>query len=319
MNLESYKVLIVGDIMLDRYLYGNVSRISPEAPVPILEKVKMENKPGGAANVALNIKSLGSQPILLSVVGDDENGSVLVNSLERNKIFTNYILKERSRATTVKTRIMSGGQHLMRIDEENTSIMSSESISKLKESFLTILDLEDVDAVIFQDYDKGLLNDDLIEFFITKAKEIGLFISVDPKFNNFFSYKNVDFFKPNLKEVGSAVNKTITPEMGNLDEVCEELNSKLDFKHLFITLGDKGIYYSNIKESDIVATELRDVVDVSGAGDVVLCASTLFLLSGKSPFEVAQISNVAGGLACKKVGVATVNKYQLINEIKKKI
>lgn len=318
MNLESYKVLIVGDIMLDRYLYGNVSRISPEAPVPILEKVKMENKPGGAANVALNIKSLGSFPILLSVVGDDENGSVLVKSLEQNEILTNYILKEGNRSTTVKTRIMSGGQHLMRIDEENTSIISENSIKNLKESFLSIIEKEELDAIIFQDYDKGLLNEDLIDFMIRKAKEKDLFISVDPKFNNFFSYKNVDLFKPNLKEVGSAVNKSIYPEMDCLNDVSHELNSKLDFKHLFITLGDKGIYYANLIESNIVATELRDVVDVSGAGDVVLCASTLFLLSGKSPFEVAQISNIAGGLACKKVGVATVSKKQLISEIKKK-
>lgn len=315
-NLKPYKILIVGDIMLDRYLYGNISRISPEAPVPILEKINIENKPGGAANVALNIKSLGSTPILLSMIGDDEDGTKLINQLENNNISTKYIFREKNRITTVKTRIMSEGQHVLRIDEEDTSNITRENTDKLKNIFQYIIDFEKVDAVIFQDYDKGLLNDEFIQFLISKSKEKNIFISVDPKFDNFFSYIDTDLFKPNLKEVGAALNESIEPNLMNLDKVANKLKSKLNFKHIYITLGSKGIYYFDGNKSEIVPTKLQAVVDVSGAGDVVLSIATLsFLDKNNTPSEVAHISNVAGGIACGKVGVATVKKELLLEKI----
>jgi len=315
-SLNSYKVLIVGDIMLDRYLYGNISRISPEAPVPILEKVSIENKPGGAANVALNIKSLGSTPLLLSVIGDDENGSKLKTQLENSNISTEYLFPENGRATTVKTRIMSGGQHIMRIDEEDTTIISEKSVEKLKNLFESIIENEKIDAVIFQDYDKGLLNDEVIKYLIKITKEKKIFISVDPKFNNFFSYTNVDLFKPNLKEVGAALNTSVGSNINELDEIVTELNSKLNFEHIYITLGAKGIYHFDGKKSEVIPTKLQAVVDVSGAGDVVLSVATLFFLENITPIEIAHISNIAGGLACGKVGVATVKKDLLLEKIK---
>lgn len=316
-NLKPYNILIVGDIMLDRYLTGNIERISPEAPVPILEKVKIDNKPGGAANVALNIKSLGSNPILVSIVGDDKNGISLTQILEKDGISTSNILVDKTRQTTVKTRIMSEGQHILRIDEEDTSYLDENNKEKLLNSIKQVINKSNIDALILQDYDKGLLNNDIIESIIKIAKQKSIFISVDPKFDNFYSYKNVDLFKPNLKEVSSALNKTVTSNIKNLDEVSEELKDKLQFKHLYITLGSKGVYYSDGVLSEITPTKLKSVVDVSGAGDVVLSVSTLFFLERFSPKEVACFSNIAGGLACGKVGVATVKKKVLIEEIEK--
>ena len=316
-NLDSYNVLIVGDIMLDRYLTGNVSRISPEAPVPILEKINIDIMPGGAANVALNIKTLGSNPVLLSVVGDDDNGTKLKECIKENNISTDYIIKDNTRQTTVKTRIMSNGQHILRIDEEDSEPLDDFTKKKLLEIFQQIVKDKNINAIILQDYDKGLLDDASIQSIIKIAKENNIFVSVDPKFNNFFSYKNVDLFKPNLKEVSSALNRKITTTKKELDKVARDLQTKLDFKNLFITLGSKGIYYSgNQKKSGIVPTELRTVVDVSGAGDVVLSVATLFFIAGYSPEEVTSFSNIAGGLACGKIGVATVSKDKLIEEIK---
>ena len=315
-NLDSYNVLIVGDIMLDRYLTGNVSRISPEAPVPILEKINIDIMPGGAANVALNIKTLGSNPVLLSVVGDDDNGTKLKECIKENNISTDYIIIDNTRQTTVKTRIMSNGQHILRIDEEDTEPLDDSTKKKLLEIFQQIVQDKNINAIILQDYDKGLLDDASIQSIIKIAKENNIFVSVDPKFNNFFSYKNVDLFKPNLKEVNAALNRKINATKKELDKIAGDLQIKLNFKNLFITLGSKGIYYSdNQKKSDIVPTQLRTVVDVSGAGDVVLSVATLFFISGYSPEEVTSFSNIAGGLACGKIGVATVLKDKLLEEI----
>ena len=317
-KLKSYNVLIVGDIMLDRYLKGKVSRISPEAPVPILEKINIEIMPGGAANVALNIKSLGSNPLLLSIVGDDNNGEKLIDCIAENDISTEYIMTDKTRQTTVKTRIMSKGQHILRIDEEDVETLDENTKKQLLNTFNHIVENNDVDAVIIQDYDKGLLDDYMIQNIINTAKGKGIFISVDPKFDNFFSYKNVDLFKPNLKEVSSALNKQIAPNKDSLDKTAKELYEKLQYKNLFITLSSKGIYYSKgDKNSEIIPTKLRDVVDVSGAGDVVLSVATLFFISGYNPSEVACFANIAGGLACGKIGVATVGKDRLIEEINK--
>ncbi len=315
-KLESYNVLIVGDIMLDRYLTGKVRRISPEAPVPILENIDIDIMPGGAANVALNIKTLGSVPILLSVVGDDDNGQKLINCIGENHISTDNIIRDKSRQTTVKTRIMSNGQHILRIDEEDTDIVNNSVKEKILRSFRQIIEGNKINAIILQDYDKGLLDKYIITHIIEKAKEKNIFVAVDPKFNDFFSYKDVDLFKPNLNEVSSALNNKITPVKSDLDKTAAILNSKLNFKHLYVTLGSKGIYYSNGKnKSKIIPTKLRTVVDVSGAGDVVLSVATLFFVAGYSPEEVAVYSNLAGGLACGKVGVATVKKDRLLEEI----
>lgn len=316
-DFGNHNILIIGDIMLDRYLYGNVNRISPEAPVPILQKKELENKPGGAANVALNIKSLGSEAILLSTIGEDTDGNTLLKTLEESGISTDFIVKDKTKMTTVKTRILSGSQQLLRIDEEATTDINEATTAEIKATFLKILKKKNVEAIILQDYNKGLLSQELIEFVIEKAKENNIFVSVDPKFNNFFSYKGVDLFKPNLKEASEAISKETSTEKDNLDNIAKELHEKISYKNLFITLSSKGIYYSDSEFSEIIPTKLKDVIDVSGAGDVVLSIATITFLEKISPLEIAKISNIAGGLACGKIGVATISKKRLFEEINK--
>ncbi len=313
-DFKNYNILVIGDIMLDKYIFGNIDKISPEAPVPIFKKLNNKEKPGGAANVALNIKSLGSNPVLLSITGDDRDGNVLLRLLSENGIETYNILRDRKKMTTVKTRLMANGQHVLRIDEENTTTVNSKVERAIIEIFYEILEEKHIDAIIFQDYDKGLLSETLIWTIIEKATENNIFISVDPKFNNFFNYRNVDLFKPNLKEIEMALNRKIDTDMDKLTEAALELHSVLQYKNLFITLGDKGIFYSDGIDSRIFPTEHIDVVDVSGAGDVVLSVATIAYLEAMNTEEIAAISNKAGGLACEIMGVATITMNQLKNK-----
>lgn len=313
--LNKYNVLIIGDLMLDRYLYGNIARISPEAPVPVLEKVNVDNKPGGAANVALNIKSLGSVPFLFGITGNDVPGKTLRDLLTREGIDIKNIITVNDRPTTVKTRIMASGQHVLRIDEEISDDLNDDIQEVLKNKFDILINEVKIDAVIFQDYNKGLLNENIINHIISKCKKKSIFTAVDPKFKNFLSYKNVAFFKPNLKEISAIINQPVSPEIENLNFVAKNLKEKLNFENLFITLGEKGIYYFSDNKSEIIPTKKKNVVDVSGAGDVVISAATLFFLSDLEIENIAEISNIAGGLACDSLGVATVSKSQLMNEL----
>jgi len=310
-DFKSYNILIIGDIMLDKYIYGNIEKISPEAPVPIFQMMHNEEKPGGAANVALNIKSLGSNPVLLSIVGDDRDGNKLLMLLEESGVETFNILRDIKKMTTVKTRLMANGQHVLRIDEENPISVDKEAERIISEQFLKIVEERDINAIILQDYDKGLLGKEMIEFFINKARENNIFIAVDPKFNNFYDFKNVDLFKPNLKEIETALNQRIKTGKDELVRAAVELHNILKFKNLFITLGDKGIFYSDGENHDIFPTEHIDVVDVSGAGDVVLSVATIAYLENMDIEDIAVVSNKAGGLACEIMGVATISMAQL--------
>lgn len=314
-ELKDFKVLIIGDLMLDRYLYGNIVRISPEAPVPVLEKVNEENKPGGAANVAINIKSLGSTPYLFGMIGNDDEGKTLLELLMKNGISTDNIIQVNDRPTTVKTRIMASGQHVLRIDEETSDEINGTIQEQIKKSFDILSEKTEIDAVIFQDYNKGLLNDNIIVYIVKKCIEKGIFTAVDPKFKNFLSFRNVDFFKPNLKEISTILNLDIYPDIENLNLAANKLKDQLHFKNLFVTLGEKGIYYWSAGKSEIITTKKKNVVDVSGAGDVVISAASLYFLSNLEIESIAQISNIAGGLACDSLGVATVSKNQLLEAL----
>ncbi len=314
-ELKEFNIIIIGDLMLDRYLYGNIARISPEAPVPVLEKVKVENKPGGAANVALNIKSLGSNPYLFGITGDDNAGNILNEILSSDGIETDNIIRIHGRPTTLKTRIMASGQHLLRIDDEICDEIDDEIQQAVKVKFDTLIQKVKIAAVIFQDYNKGFLTEKLINYIINQCSLNGIFTGVDPKFNNFLSYKNVNFFKPNLKEISAVLNLNILPEKEKLDIAAAKLHQELSFDNLFITLGEKGIYYYNHTNSDVIPTKKKNIVDVSGAGDVVISAATLFFLLDLSIEKIAEISNIAGGLACDSLGVATVTKAQLMEAV----
>ncbi|HHH54108.1 MAG TPA: hypothetical protein ENK91_10645 [Bacteroidetes bacterium] len=313
-DFKQKNILIIGDIMLDKYIYGNINRISPEAPVPVLEMKQKYHKPGGAANVAMNIKSLGSNPVLFSILGDDRDGNVLLKILKQNGIDTKNVLRDNKKATTVKTRIMANGQHVLRIDEENIKPVDKKMNELLIYVFDNIIEENEIDGVIIQDYDKGLLNEDFIKIIIQKLNKSNIPIAVDPKFNNFFIYKNVDIFKPNIKEVSIALNKQIEPTVNILHETGQELFEYLDYKNLFITLGEKGIYYSDGEKSEIHPTKKIDVVDVSGAGDVVISILMLGLLNNMDIKEIIKLANIAGGLACEKMGVTNITKNRLFGE-----
>ncbi len=314
-DFKNYNILIIGDIMLDKYIYGNIEKISPEAPVPVFEIKSNDAKPGGAANVALNIKSLGSTPLLMSILGDDRDGNHLIKLLKKNKIDTFNVLREIKTITTVKTRLMANGQHILRIDEEKTEPLHYKMEELISYLFEENLENNKIDAVIIQDYNKGLLNESLIEFVIEKAGSRNIFTAVDPKINNFLTYKNVDLFKPNLKEIEIALNRKIGTEQPELEQAAIDLHSVLNYKNLFITLGEKGIFYSDGAEFKIFPTKQIDVVDVSGAGDAVLSVATLAFLEGMNIEKIAELSNIAGGLACQKMGVATIGLKQLKEKI----
>ncbi|MEZ4908105.1 MAG: bifunctional ADP-heptose synthase [Saprospiraceae bacterium] len=316
-KLDSFNIIIIGDLMLDKYIYGKVKRISPEAPVPVFEKHSTTNKPGGAANVALNIKAMGSTPYLIGLLGEDVEGSELENILNSKDISTDFIVKSNTRPTTTKTRIMSSGQHILRIDEEDIENINAEIRKKIIDKFDDLTDSTTIHGIIFQDYDKGLLDDEIIKYIIRKSKEKNIFTAVDPKFRNFLSYKNVDFFKPNLKEIGDYVQlpKDITIE--KLNNAYQFLKSSINPEKIFITLSDKGIYYNSQLKNGILPASRREIVDVSGAGDVVISISTILFLMNTDIEKIACISNIAGGIACGHLGVAVVSKEEILNGIEK--
>lgn len=301
--------------MLDSYLYGSIQRISPEAPVPVLEKINLENKPGGAANVALNVKSLGCDSILLGIVGEDNSGKILIELLNKNKIETENIITVKNRPTTVKTRILSGSHHILRIDEEEISDIESADLDKLMHSFDAIIEKKSIDAVIIQDYNKGLLNQELIIHIIKECNKKNIFSSVDPKYKNFNCYSGVKFFKPNLKEISEILNEKIYADINSLVKAANKLQEIMKYENLFITLGEKGIFFKNNEKTGIIPTKKKNVIDVSGAGDVVISAATIFFLHELEIEKIAELSNIAGGLACDYLGVATITKSQLLEAI----
>lgn len=316
MNLfKNKKILIIGDVMLDSYLFGNVDRISPEAPVPIVDVIVKQDKLGGAANVAYNIKNLGGTPIICSVIGKDQKGEIFLELLKKMKISTTYIYRSENRITTNKTRIVGNNHQMLRIDEEIKS-----ELGKDQKDFLLIIDKifenEDLDCILFQDYDKGILNDIIINYIIKKANLSNIPIVVDPKKKNFSIYENVTLFKPNFKEFKEGMNIIDSDRLQLLDNGAKLLH-KRGIKIVFITLSENGIYisYKNGKKviSKIIPGISRDVVDVSGAGDTVAAVAAM-LLGNIDIEEIAKISNLAGGIVCEEVGVVPINLEKLLEE-----
>jgi len=301
--------------MLDSYFFGNVDRISPEAPVPIVDIIKKENKLGGAANVAYNIKNLGGTPILCSVIGKDNNGDAILSLLKEKEISTNYIIQSSIRITTNKTRIIGNKCQILRIDEEITEDLNNES-DNLISLVISTIENEHVDCVLFQDYDKGVLNENIIKIIIEKANSLGISILVDPKKKNFNYYENIKLFKPNFKEFKESINLNISDKNELLKEGSIILHNK-GINIIFITLSENGIFISYKKEgkiiSKIIPTTQRNIIDVSGAGDSVISVLSM-LINDIEIEEIAKISNLAGGIACEKVGVVSIDKNRLLNE-----
>lgn len=313
-SFNKKNVLIIGDVMLDAYWWGSVNRISPEAPVPIVAVKNKEYRLGGAANVALNLRKLGANPVLVSVIGDDQEGKEFLNLLEREGIDGKYLQVSQQRPTTVKTRVIGNRHQLLRVDSEKVEELPRRQTGRLWKSVEVLID--NTDVIIFEDYDKGILTRGMIKKVIERAKESGIPTVVDPKRRNFLSFKGATLFKPNLKEFQSGLNIDLNkkPSKEELKEASETLFNKLGIEISFITLSDRGVFVSDRLESHLIPAHVRSVSDVSGAGDTVVAVASLALSSELELPLIAEIANLAGGLVCEKVGVAPVEKDLLLEE-----
>ena len=315
-KFNGLRILVIGDVMLDAYVMGKVNRISPEAPVPIVSLENEDARIGGAGNVALNLLALGAKPIICGVIGEDFSGDKLLNLFEKNGISTDGLVKSMVRKTTVKTRVISNKQQLLRIDSESTfPLLESEEI-KLNNTIQNIIN-QGVDGIIFEDYNKGVLTDSVIQNTIKIAKEKDIPTAVDPKKENFLSYKGVSLFKPNLKELkeGLNLNFDFNSNKDLFEKGIEVLEEKLQNEISFVTLSENGVFIKNQTEKYYVPAHMRSISDVSGAGDTVIAVATLCLISGASTKQIAQISNLAGGLVCEKSGVVSISKNDLLKEV----
>lgn len=319
-SFNKLNVLIVGDVMLDSYVWGTVNRISPEAPVPIVAAQKRENRLGGAANVALNIKAMGAKPILCSVIGNDSNGKLFSQLIKKEQLTAEGIIIVNDRPTTSKTRIIGNHHQMLRIDEEVTNAISDAQSKKLFQLISKIISTKKIDALIFEDYDKGVLSKNLIEELIKLAKKNSIPTSVDPKKNNFLAYKNVTLFKPNLRELKEGLKlETDLSVPKNLKNAIQLLSKTLNCSICLITLSERGIYISQGKSEYWLPAHIRTISDVSGAGDTVIAVATLCLAAKSSLEFMAALANLAGGLVCEKLGVVSVDKQQLLEEAKQLI
>ena len=315
-KFNGLRILVIGDVMLDAYVMGKVNRISPEAPVPIVSLENEDARIGGAGNVALNLLALGAKPIICGVIGEDSSGDKLLNLFEKNGISTDGLVKSMVRKTTVKTRVISNKQQLLRIDSESTfPLLESEEI-KLNNTIQNIIN-QGVDGIIFEDYNKGVLTDSVIQNTIKIAKEKDIPTAVDPKKENFLSYKGVSLFKPNLKELkeGLNLNFDFNSNKDLFEKGIEVLEEKLQNEISCVTLSENGVFIKNQTEKYYVPAHMRSISDVSGAGDTVIAVATLCLISGASTKQIAEISNLAGGLVCEKSGVVSISKNDLLKEV----
>jgi D-glycero-beta-D-manno-heptose-7-phosphate kinase len=311
-SFNSLTALVIGDVMIDAYYWGKVERISPEAPVPVVQVNKKENRLGGAANVALNVKSMGAKAIICSVVGDGTKGDIFRSTLKESGFTTEGIIDSPSRMTTVKTRVISQGHHLLRVDEENTSPLNATDQTHLLDCVMGILERQKVDVIIFEDYNKGVLTETVISTILAEAKKRKIPTAVDPKKELFFAYRGCTLFKPNLKELkeGMQVEFDKDDEDG-LNRAMDQLRAQLNNELTMVTRSEKGV---KIKGNDVnyqVEAHPREILDISGAGDTVISVAALVLAAGGNPQCMAQLSNLAGGLVCEKVGVVPIDKKLL--------
>jgi rfaE bifunctional protein kinase chain/domain len=308
-SFDSLRVLVIGDIMLDRYLRGSVGRQSPEADVDVLDHSETTSKIGGAGNVALNFKALGAATSIISIIGDDKSGLELKDLLEKEGV-DHCLIKDIERPTTVKTRIIADDQHLLRIDFEKTKAISSkieaEVLAKTIDQFETALP----DIIVLQDYNKGLLTSSLIKKIINHSKERDVFISVDPKKENFWAYRGVDLFKPNLRETEEALSSELK-ENSAWVEAANQLKSRLHAKNVVVTLSEHGILLLNDDSCKLVPTDPVEIVDVCGAGDAVLAILSVLLHLGVDFEQCGLWANKVGAQICQTSGVSTIRKESL--------
>lgn len=309
------KILIIGDVMIDTYLWGKVDRVSPEAPVPIVSDIIEENRLGGAANVALNVKSLGAVPILCSVIGGDEKGGIFLDLLDEQNLSNVGITVDDYRITTQKTRVISGFKHLLRIDEEIENYLSKRVQDNFIEMILSLVESGGIDAVIFQDYDKGVITPSIISRVTRLASKLRIPVMADPKFRNFGKYRKVTIFKPNLKEFNRGLNINASKtDQELITQEGDRFRKELGQEILMVTLSDHGIIVIANGIQQLIPAIPRKITDVSGAGDTVISVSALCYAGGMSAIQSAALANLAGGQVCEKSGVVPVNREQLLRE-----
>jgi D-glycero-beta-D-manno-heptose-7-phosphate kinase len=314
-SFNKLNVLIIGDVMIDAYMWGNVSRISPEAPVPVVAISKRENRLGGAANVALNIQAMGATPFLCSYIGNDESGKLFSDLMKKQKLSSEGILKSRSRITTIKTRVLGGNHQMIRVDEENDSPVSATESAALFQAIKKMISSKKINVIIFEDYDKGCITPSLIASVVEFSKQKNIPVVVDPKKKNFMDYKGVTMFKPNLKELKEGLKTDFdSSNMKELSKLVDAFMRKQNIDASLITLSEKGVYINDKRTKTLIPAHVRDITDVSGAGDTVVSVAALCLASNLSAVNTATLANLAGGLVCEKVGVVPVNKKELLQE-----
>ena len=307
-------ILVVGDVMIDRYLSGNVNRVSPEAPVPVVHLQGIDNRLGGAANVALNLKALGATPYLCSVIGKDENADAFLGLLPKHNLSTRGIIQSAERKTTVKTRVLAQNQHLLRVDIEDTHDLSSHERNTYLEVIRDILDTKDIHAILFQDYNKGVLCHKAISEIVLEAVKRDIPTAVDPKNNNFWAYKHVTLFKPNLKEIRAQLPFKVNTDTASLIKATEAINERIGNQITLITLSEAGLFIADKEDQALVPTQARSIADVCGAGDTVISVATIGIALRMPLREIATLANLAGGQVCEKVGVVPVDAAQLKKE-----
>ena len=307
------KVLIIGDLMIDSYTWGKVSRISPEAPVPVVNVIRRESRLGGAGNVVLNISSLGATAVICSVIGDDAPGRELQKIILDANLSTDGLIVEPGRMTTVKERIIAGSQQVVRVDSETENSISLSSqqalLAHIKDS------MSDVDVIIFEDYDKGVLSAELIQSVISMAKENNIPTVVDPKRKNFFAYQGATLFKPNLHELRDGLGLMPTDfDADHLAETVRKFKVSQEFSGVFVTLSERGVYIDFENDQHLIPAHIRQISDVSGAGDTVISIAACVLALGGSTEQIASLANLGGGLVCESLGVVPIDLALLRKE-----
>ena len=308
-NVRDKQIAVIGDIMLDKYHWGNHVRMSPEAPVPVVDIESTTESLGGAANVLNNLYFLGAKPIMIGVVGDDDAGVAVKKKIQTENLPIEGIFFDSSRQTTVKERVISGGRHVVRMDWEDRNPISDDIVRKMVDYLSSIS--REVDAVIIQDYNKGVVTNDLITKVAAKCIANDLILTIDPKRENFLQYKKVTLLKPNVLETSEALGFEIANQ-SDVRKAGREILDRLECQSVLITQGSEGMtLFQKDGKVEHIESNVRKVADVSGAGDTVISAYTVALAAGATPVEAAVISNYAAGLVCEEVGVIPVEMRKL--------
>ena len=314
-RIRSTRLLVVGDVMVDAYLWGRVDRISPEAPVPVVQVTEHSARLGGAANVAINAHVLGAQPTVVTVLGNDANADRMERLFHEHGLVTEGLLRSDGRRTTVKTRIISGNQHVVRVDEEQEDDLAPADEQRLLDHIARLLANERPDVIVLEDYNKGVLTEAVITGIVAQAKAAGIPVAVDPKRKNFFAYRGVDLFKPNLKELRDGLKTEVNPaDAASVRKAIAQLEERLANRISMITLSEHGVHVHTNGEEHRHAAHRRKIVDVSGAGDTVITVAALALAQGLPAGTIAQLANLAGGLVCEEVGVVPIDPERFRTE-----